>query len=119
MGRFLPRVAAIAALAVAIAPASGAPARVTLVATGTPELVYLGIPRNEIVMRLPLPGPSRAVAVTRDGTRGYVSAGGEVVAVDVNTRLELTRSALGPGPPEISDIELSPGGETQIGRAHV
>ena len=108
--RLLPGAAMLLALALASAPAASA--RVTLVATGTPELVFLGIPRNEVVARLALPGASRAVAITRDGTRGYVTAGGEVVAVDVNTRLELTRSALGPGPPEISDIELSPGGET-------
>ncbi len=108
MRRFLP--GAVALLAFVLAPAAGA--RVTLVATGTPELVYLGIPRNEVVARQALPGSSRAVAVTRDGTRGFVTAGGEVVAVDVNTRQETLRSALGPGPPEVSDIKLSPGGET-------
>ncbi len=100
----------VLALVLAVAPA--AHARVTLVATGTPELAFLGIPGNEVVARLALPGPSRAVAVSRDGARGYVSAGGEVVRVDVNTRLETGRSALGIGPPEISDIELSPAGET-------
>jgi Ca2+-binding RTX toxin-like protein len=110
MRRLLLGVAMLLALGLAGAPAASA--RVTLVATGTPELVYLGIPRNEVVARLALPGISRAVAITRDGTRGYVTAGGEIVAVDVNTRLELTRSVLGPGPPEVSDIELSPGGET-------
>ena len=94
------------------ASAPAAQARVTLVATGTPELAFLGIPGNAVVARLALPGPARAVAVSRDGARGYVTAGGEVVAVDVNTRLETGRSALGPGPPEISDLELSPGGET-------
>ena len=110
MCRFLPGAALLLALVLGAPPAASA--RVTLVATGTPELVFLGIPRNEVVARLALPGPSRAVAVTRDGTRGYVTAGGEVVAVDVNTRSELARSTLGPGPPEISDLELSPGGET-------
>lgn len=108
--RLLPGAALALVIVLASAPAAGA--RVTLVATGTPELVLLGIPHNEVVARLPLPGPSRAVAVTRDGRRGYATAGGEVVAVDVNLRQELTRSTLGPGPPEISDIELSPGGET-------
>ena len=110
MRKLLPGVAVLLAFALIGVPSASA--RVTLVATGTPELVLLGIPRNEVVARLALPGPSRAVAVTRDGRRGYVTAGGEVVAVDVNTRLELTRSTLGPGPPEVSDIELSPGGET-------
>ena len=110
---FLPGAATLLALTLVLA--LGAPtahARVTLVATGTPELAFLGIPGNQVVARLALPGPARAVAVSRDGTRGYVSAGGEVVAIDVNTRLESNRSALGIGPPEISDIDLSPGGET-------
>jgi len=105
--RFLP--GAVLLLALVLAPAASA--RVTLVATGTPELVFVGIPRNEVVARLALPGPSRAVAVSRDGTRGFVSAAGDVVATDVNLRTETGRTALGPGP-EISDIELSPGGET-------
>jgi len=103
---------AVLAVGLALACAAAASARVTLVATGAPELVFLGIPDNEVVARLALPGPSRAVAITRDGRRGYVTAGGEVVAVDVNTRLERARSVLGLGPPEISDIKLSPGGET-------
>lgn len=109
--RFLPGTL-LALLALALAGAPAASARVTLIATGTPELVFLGIPGNDVVARLALPGPSRAVAVTRDGRRGYVSAGGEVVAVDVNSRLELNRSTLGAGPAEISDIKLSPGGKT-------
>ena len=99
-------------LALVLLGAPAASARVTLVATGTPELVFLGIPANKVVARLALPGASRAVAVTRDGRRGYVTAGGEVVAVDVDTRSELARSTLGGGPSQISDIELSPGGET-------
>ncbi|MGH2900512.1 MAG: YncE family protein, partial [Solirubrobacteraceae bacterium] len=102
---------AVVLLATLLVAAPGASARVTLVATGTPELVFLGIPRNEVVARLALPATARAVAVTRDGTRAYVSAGPEVVAVDVNQRMESGRSALGAGP-EISDVELSPGGET-------
>ena len=110
--RFLPGAAALLACALVLAGAPAATARVTLLATGTPELVFLGIPGSEVVARLALPGPSRAVAVTRDGKNGFVTAGGEVVAVDVNARSEKARSALGPGPPAIADIELSPGGET-------
>jgi Ca2+-binding RTX toxin-like protein len=109
---FLPGAASLLALMLVLAGAPAAQARVTMVATGTPELAFLGIPGNEVVARLALPGPARAVAVSHDGARGYVTAGGEVVAVDVNTRLESNRSALGPGPPEISDLELSPGDET-------
>ncbi|MFP5380279.1 MAG: hypothetical protein ACLGHP_11130, partial [Vicinamibacteria bacterium] len=102
--------AALVAVALALG-ATPAAARVTLVATGTPELVLLAVPGNDVAARLALPGPSRAVAVSRDGERGYVSAGGEVVAVDVNARTESGRSALGPGP-EVADVELSPAGET-------
>ena len=110
---FLPGAVTLLALALVLAlGGAAAHARVTLVATGTPELAFLGIPGNEVVARLALPGPARAVAVSRDGARGYVSAGSEIVALDVNTRQETARSAIGPGLPEIADIDLSPGGET-------
>ena len=109
---FLQGAATLLVLGFALATAPAAQARVTLVATGTPELVFLGIPKNEVAARLALPGPARAVAVSRDGARGYVSAGSEIVAVDVNLRQETGRSAIGPGLPEIADIELSRGGET-------
>ncbi|HEV2774604.1 MAG TPA: calcium-binding protein, partial [Solirubrobacteraceae bacterium] len=98
------------ALAFALGAASAAQARVTLVATGTPELAFLGIPGNQVVARLALPGPARAVAVSRDGARGYVSAGSEIVALDVNTRQETGRSAIGAGQPEIADIDLASSG---------
>jgi len=107
---FLPGTVTLLALALMFGATSAAQARVTLVATGTPELAFLGIPGNEVVARLALPGPARAVAISRDGARGYVSAGSEVVALDVNTRAEAGRSTLGPGP-EIADIDLSPGNE--------
>ena len=106
---FLPSAVALLVLVLALAAAPAAQARVTLVATGTPELAFIGIPSNDVVARLALPGPARAVAVSRDGTRGYVSAGSEIVALDVNTRLETGRSAIGAGQPEIADIDLSPG----------
>ncbi|HEV2060255.1 MAG TPA: hypothetical protein VGR11_12930, partial [Solirubrobacteraceae bacterium] len=109
---FPPGAAALFVFGLALIAAPATHARVTLVATGTPELVFLGIPQNEVVARLALPGPARAVAVSRDGARGYVSAASEIVAVDVNTRQETGRSAIGSGMPEIADIELSRGGET-------
>ena len=105
--RWLPWVASL--LALAVAPAASA--RVALVATGTPEAVFIGIPRNEVVARLALPGPSRAVAVSRDGNRGYVSAGSEIVALDVNHRSETGRSNWGAGQPEIIDLELARSGD--------
>jgi Ca2+-binding RTX toxin-like protein len=100
--------AGVALLATSAVLAPVARARVALVATGAPELVFLGIPKGEIVARLALPGPSRAVAVTRDGARGFVTAGGEVVAVDANDRGELARTQL--AGPVIADIALSPAG---------
>ncbi len=109
---FLPLAGSLLALLLGSALAPPAFARVALVAPGTPELLFLGIPKNEVVARLALPGAARAVAVSRDGGRGYVTAGGEIVAVDVNTRQETGRSTLGGGPPEVSALVLSPGGET-------
>ena len=109
---FLPQAVTLLALVVMLGAPSVAQARVTLVATGTPELAFLSIPKNEVVARLALPGPARAVAVSRDGARGYVTAGVEIVALDVNSRLETGRSALGVVAPEIGDLELSPRGET-------
>ncbi len=103
-------VARILVLLAALAVPASASARATLVATGMPELVFLDVSSNALSARLALPGPSRAVAITRDGQRGFVAAGGEVVAVDVNARTELARVSL--GLPEISDIELSPVGTT-------
>ncbi len=95
----------VAALA-AFAPAASA--RVTLVATGTSELSFIDVSTSDVAGRLALPGPSRALAISRDGQRGFVAAGNEVVAVDVNARAELARSTL--GAPAISDLELSPVG---------
>ena len=88
--------------------AACASARVTLVATGTPELPFLDVSTNAVVARLALPGPSRAIAVWRDGQRGFVAAGGSIVAFDVDARLELLRTTL--GPPDVTDVELSPAG---------
>ena len=102
--RILARCGALLVAAVAaLAPAASA--RVTLVATGTPELPFVDVTTNDVVSRLALPGPSRALAVSRDGQRGFVAAGNEVIAVDVNARAELARSTL--GPPQITDLELS------------
>lgn len=103
---------AIAALTAAVVVAPHALARVTLVATGTPELVVVGMPSNKVQKRLSLPGPSRAVTITRNGTRGFVAAGSEIVTVDVNDRQESGRSALGGTPTDISDVELSPREDT-------
>ena len=104
--------ALLVALLAAATVAAPADARVTLVATGMPQLAFVDVSSNAVVARLALPGPSRAVAISRDGARGYVTAGGEVVAADVDARSELLRSALGAGLPEISDLELAPDATT-------
>ena len=51
---------------------------------------------NAVRARLALPGPARAVAISPDGQRGYVAAGNEVVAVDVNARAEARARAARP-----------------------
>lgn len=87
-----------------LAPASAA-ARVLLVAPGTPELTFVDVSSQAVIGRLALPGAARAVAISRDGQRGYVAAGSEVIAVDVNARTEVGRSTLGTR--QVSDIEVS------------
>ena len=101
--------ALLAAALGAVGLTSSAEARVSLVATGSPNLVFLDITTRQIAAQLPLPGPARAVEVSRDGKRGYVAAGSEVVAVDVNKRAEAGRSAFGAAP-AIVDMELSRNG---------
>ncbi len=103
-------VAAAGVLLATLGAPQAASARVVLVATGLPELAFVDVRTNEVAARLALPGPSRAVAISRDGERGFAVAGSEIVAVDVNARTEVGRVAL--GPPEISDIELAPVGTT-------
>ena len=107
-GRGLFRALVGALLIVALAATPSASARVTLVATGTPQLAFLDVSSNDVVARLALPGPARAVAIADDGQRAFVTAGSDVVIVDVNARTEFLRVSL--GPPEISDLELAPGG---------
>ena len=97
-------------LLAALGCAQAASARVMLVATGMPELAFVDVRTNAVAARLALPGPSRAVAISRDGERGFVAAGSDLLAVDVNARTELARVPL--GLPEITDIELAPVGTT-------
>jgi YVTN family beta-propeller protein len=73
-----------ATLALVAAPA--AQARVLAVATGTPTAVLTDIPSNKVVARLALGGPTRAVAASPDGARGYVAAGRRVALIDLNAR---------------------------------
>ena len=91
-----------------LGPLSVAQARVALVATGTPELVLLDVSSDTVVARMPLPGPSGAVAVNGDGTRGYVAAGAAIVALDVNERTEVSRAVHGSEP--VWGLAVSPDG---------
>ena len=75
----------LALLAVCVA-APAAHARVMLVATGAQSATLLDVSSGGLVARVPVPGPSRAVAVAPDGTRGYVAAGAGVAAIDLNAR---------------------------------
>ncbi|MEA2150838.1 MAG: hypothetical protein QOD69_2668, partial [Solirubrobacteraceae bacterium] len=99
--------AALALLALALVPAA-AQARVALVATNTPELPVVDVSSDSVVARIPLPGPGLAVAVTREGSRGFAAAGSTIVAVDVDERTEIARSTHGTAP--VTSLGLSPDG---------
>ena len=99
--------AALALLVLALVP-TAAQARVALVATGTPELPLVDVSSDDVVARIALPGPGLAVAVAREGSRGFVSAGATIVAIDVNERTEITRNAHGSAP--VTSLGLSPDG---------
>ncbi|MDQ3850005.1 MAG: hypothetical protein M3296_05250, partial [Actinomycetota bacterium] len=106
-GRLL---AGILALLLGAVAAPEARARVVVVATARPQVALIDVSTDRVSARLALPGSARAVAVSPDGQRGYVAAGATIVAFDVNARAESARGGfLGP---EISDLELSPRGET-------
>ena len=81
-------------------------ARVTLVATGRPELAFIDVSTGAVVERLALPGPARAVDVTRDGRHGFIAAGSAVVQIDVNTHSETAGVTL--DVPELADLALTP-----------
>ena len=67
---------------VALLAAAPASARVALLATGTNDVALLDVTTDMVVARPALPGPSRAVAIARDGRRAFVAAGNAVGAFD-------------------------------------
>jgi Ca2+-binding RTX toxin-like protein len=69
-----------AALLAAAAPAR---ARVALIATGTDEAALLDVATGKVTKRVALPGPTTAVAVTRDGKVGFAAGGGALLAIDL------------------------------------
>ena len=68
----------VIAVLVALLTAACAQARVALLATGTNDVALL-----DVTTDLALPGPSRAVAITRDGSRAFAAAGNAVAAFDL------------------------------------
>ena len=74
------RRALIIAVLVALLTAACAQARVALLATGTNDVALLDVTTDLVVARPALPGPSRAVAITRDGSRAFAAAGNAVAA---------------------------------------
>ena len=71
------------AVLVALLTATCAQARVALLATGTNDVALLHVTTDLVVARPALPGPSRAVAITRDGSRAFAAAGNAVAAFDL------------------------------------
>jgi Ca2+-binding RTX toxin-like protein len=83
------------ALLIAAFGVPNAHARVALLATGTNDVALLDVTTNQVVARPTLPGPSRAVTITRDGRRAFVGAGNAVGAFD----LGMVPAAPIPSPP--------------------
>jgi Ca2+-binding RTX toxin-like protein len=67
----------------ALMPAAAAQARVALIATGTNEAALLDVATGKVTKKVALPGPTTAVAVTRDGKVGFAAGGGALLAIDL------------------------------------
>jgi Ca2+-binding RTX toxin-like protein len=119
----------LTALAAALLDAAPAAARVAIVATGRNDVALLDVVTGGVVARPALPGPSRAVAVSRDGRRAFVAAGTWVAALDLRAIAAEGAQTLGGGtggappgaigaalPPthevgaEVTGVAVSPGG---------
>src|SRR4051794_11300360 len=82
--------AAVLCLCALGAPSAGA--RVVLLATGTSDAALLDVATTALVRRVALPGPTTAVAVTRDGRVGFAAGGGALLALDLRAP-----AVIGPG----------------------
>jgi Ca2+-binding RTX toxin-like protein len=107
-----------AVVAAALLGPAAAHARVALLATGTNEVALLDVTTDVVVARPALPGPSRGVAVSRDGQRAFAAAGNAVAAFDLGmvpaaplpgTPAPFTVAARDLGAPAVG-IAVSPGG---------
>jgi Ca2+-binding RTX toxin-like protein len=67
----------------ALLPAAAAHGRVALIATQTKDVALLDVATGKVSRRVALPGPTTAVAVTRDGKVGFAAGGGAVLAIDL------------------------------------
>src|SRR6476661_1349354 len=81
-GEMLSRTVRLALLALlcggcgALVPAAAVQARVALIATGTNDAALLDVATGKVSRKVALPGPTTAVAVTRDGKVGFAAGGG-------------------------------------------
>ncbi|MET0603121.1 MAG: hypothetical protein ABW167_14135, partial [Baekduia sp.] len=64
-------------------PAGLAQARVALIATQTNDAALLDVATGKVTKKVALPGPTTAVAVTRDGKVGFAAGGGALLAIDL------------------------------------
>jgi Ca2+-binding RTX toxin-like protein len=67
----------------ALMPAEAAQARVALIATQTNDAALLDVATGKVTKKVALPGPTTAVAVTRDGKVGFAAGGGALLAIDL------------------------------------
>ncbi|MDX6725331.1 MAG: hypothetical protein QOK49_136, partial [Baekduia sp.] len=106
--RHLPALASILLAALAAAPGP-AGARVALIATGTPDVALLDVATGRVIRRLPLPGPTTAVAVSPDGRTAFAAGGGVVVALDLRDPATITPQVSAPAPGALAAFVRAPG----------
>ncbi|MDX6687371.1 MAG: Cytochrome heme domain, partial [Baekduia sp.] len=95
--RHLLALALIVLAALAAAPAT-AGARVALIATGTPDVAVLDVATGQVIRRIPLPGPTTAVAISPDGRTAFAAGGGVVVALDLRDPATITTQVAAAAP---------------------
>jgi Ca2+-binding RTX toxin-like protein len=77
------RAVVLALLCGTLVPTAAAQARVALIATGTNDAALLDVATGKVTRKVTLPGPTTAVAVTRDGKVGFAAGGGALLAIDL------------------------------------
>jgi Ca2+-binding RTX toxin-like protein len=102
----------LVAFALLAALPAGAHARVALLATGTNEAALLDVATGLVARRVALPGPTTAVAVTRDGRAGFVAGGGAILGLDLRGQAITGPRTVGDGVAAVAGLAVSPGGAT-------